>query len=126
MSVSPIGDASNFMAISKATAYNIILCCVNGTLICGNSAAINHSMCCASDIGKYTCPISTWNLWSKSQVDLSFNYLISFSSIMHCDPDFGFLNSAIRAVWIGLSVLGCPPENFINQFKARSLNVVTI
>ena len=125
MPVSPIGDASIFMAISNSYTCNVILCCVNETLICGNNATINHSLCCAYDIGKDTCPISTLNIWSKSWVDSPFSFLISFSSMTHYDSDFGFLNSAIRAVWISLSILGCPPENFINQFRARSLSVVT-
>ena len=46
---------------------------------------------------------------------------------MHCDFDFGFLNSFFNSSLFSCMVFGCCVlvENFINHVRALSLNVVT-
>ena len=73
-----------------------------------------------------TWSINTLNRWSKSKLDSPTLCLISFSSIIHYDSDLGFLNSLKRATWISPRVLALPSKNFMYQFNARSLKVVTI
>ena len=92
----------------------------------GSSTTINHSWCCCARNSKLTCPSNVLNLWSKSHIDSCGNYLISFSLVMHCDSNLGFLNSFFNSSLISLMVCGCCAlvENFINHVRALSLNVV--
>ena len=91
-----------------------------------NNAAINHSWCCCAGNSKWTCPSSVLNLWSKSHTDSCGICFISFSSVMHCDSDLGFLNSFFNSFLISWMVFGCYVivENFINHVRDLSLNVV--
>ena len=49
---------------------------------------------------------------------------MSLSSMIHCDSDFGFLNSLIIAVLTSMSGLFCAVVYFIYHVRALSLSVV--
>ena len=87
---------------------------------------MNHSRCCCAGNSKFTCPSNVLNLWSKSHIDSCGSCLISFSSVMHCDSDLGFLNCFFNSSLISFIVFGCCAldENFINHVRDLSLNVV--
>ena len=125
-----IDEDSSFIAISSASIYDTILCCIKWARMCGRSAAINHSLCCTSDIWKLTLSIKFLNHWSKSHTDSVDNYLISLISVMHCDSDLGFLNSQIIASQISSRLFSGVPtgttQNFINQLSIWPLRVVII
>ena len=101
---SSIEEHSSFIIISSAFVCDTILCCIKEAQICGNSAAINHSLCCTSDIWKLTLAIKVVNLWSTSHTDSTNDYLISFSYVIHCDSDFSFLNSSVNPNLISANV----------------------
>lgn len=120
--VSPTREGSIFIAISNASACIAILCCVNGNLICGIIVAKNHSLCCYGGISKLTWPINILNRWFSSHTDSIDACLISFSSIIHYDSDFGFLNSTTKALLISLNVaFNLLMDYFIYHFNALSL-----
>ena len=112
-----MSEAYNFIDISRSSICDIIFCCINEVQICGNKETINYSLCYTSDIWKLTLAINVLNLCSNSQTDSVGNYLIFLISVMHCDSDFGFMNSSIRSARISLSVFRKTPtgtkENFI-------------
>jgi hypothetical protein len=87
---------------------------------------MNHSLFCLSEIGKLNRPVKVLNLRSKSQTGSATLCLIHFSSVMHCDSELGFLNSALNVVLISFNGLGyiVPLTNFMYQLSARSLKVV--
>ena len=87
---------------------------------------MNHSLFYSSGIWKVNQLVKVLNLWSNSQTGLANIFLISFSSVIHCDSDLGFLNSVINAFLIWFSGLGCecPWTSFMYQLSARSLRVV--
>jgi hypothetical protein len=126
---SPTEDDSNFIVISRALSYNTTFSWIKGLWISGRSLAINHSWCCWSRIWKVILPIKSLNLWSKYQMDSVYTCLISFSYVMYCDSEFGFLNSFNIYCLISANVLACPIGMvlciFIYHNSARPLNVVS-
>ena len=68
-------------------------------------------------------------IWSKFRTRLFVVFLISFSSVMHYDSSFGFLNSNINAFLISVKFLvyliGVEDKYFIYHNKERSLKVVS-
>ena len=112
MPLSPIEEDSNFIYIFRASIRNKILCWINGVWICHNKVAINHSLCCTFDIWNLTLEINVLNLWSKSQTDFVGSYLMSLISVIHCDLDFGFLNSALKPTRIWLIVSRNLPHSY--------------
>ena len=121
-----IDEASNLIAISRASLYKVTFCCTSGNWIRGNNATINHSECCCAGNTKLTYPSSVLNRWSKYHTNSCGIYLISFSSVMDCDYDFGFLNSFFNSSLISCMVFGSYVlvENFRNHVRALSPNVV--
>ena len=81
--VSPIGDASNFIAVSRALICMAIFCYANGCQICGTSTVINHSLCWTSLFWKLTWAINALNRWLKSQIVSLGNCLNSFNSMVY-------------------------------------------
>ena len=80
---SVIGDASNFIAISKALFYEVIFCYINECLMWGSSIAMNHSWCCCGAMLKLTWPNRVLKFWSNSHI-VSVDYcFISFGSVIH-------------------------------------------
>ena len=71
-------------------------------------------------------PVKVLNLWSNSQIGSTTLFLISFSSVMHCEFELGFLNYAINMFLISFSGLGyaTPWTNCMYQLSAQSLRVV--
>jgi hypothetical protein len=123
---SPIGDDSRFMEISNSSTYEEIFCCIKGTLICGNRVVRNHSLFFSFGILKVNLPIRVLNLWLNFQTSLATFFLISFSSVIHCDSKLGFLNCAISAFLISFNVLGYTSSwtSFMYHPNVQSLNVV--
>ena len=99
-----IGKDSIFIAISSAFVYDTIFCFIKGAYMCGNSATINHSLWCTSDIWKITLAIRVLNRWSKSHRYSVDNCFISSISVIHCNSYLGFLNSQIIASHISSRV----------------------
>ena len=85
---SPLGEASNFMAISRTSLNVAIFCCVSCSLIGVRNAGMNHFLCWMSFISKLTLSISVLNLWSKSQTVMLIYCLISFDSLMYSASEF--------------------------------------
>ena len=92
--------------------------------MCGNNATMNHSWCCCSAMSKLTISKRILILWLNSHTICIGFCFISFSSVIHCDSNLGFLNSLINTVLTCTRVLAYLLEYFINQFNALSLNVV--
>ena len=118
--VSPTGEASNFIAISRASICDTSFSCIDEVQICGSKVTINHSLCCTSDIWKLTLAINVLNCWSKSQTDSIGSCLIYLMSVMHCDSDFNILNSSINHSQISLSVFRTTPTDTMEIFVYQS------
>ena len=127
---SPISEAYSFISNSSAFVCVAIFCCMSGPLMCGSSAAINHSLCYTFDIWKLTLAISVLNRSSKSHTVSAGACLISLISIIHWDSDCGFLNSEIIARRISSRVLyGCPSgttQYFIYQSNGQPRRFIII
>ena len=128
-SIYPIGEASIFIEISKTSLYVKIFYYMKGILICSTNATMNHSLCCTSLIPKLDFSIIILNRWSKSQTDSFGYFFISFSSMIYCDLDLGFLNSSINPFLIFARVFCCGTMgtyiNFMYQSNVWPRKVVT-
>ena len=126
--ISPSSGASSFIEISIASGYDTTFCCISGLWMCGGRPTMNHSWRCWYRIWKVNLPITSLKHWSKSHTDSVCTYLISFSLVMYCDSQFGFLNSFSSTFFIFSKVLACPVGiilcNFIYHTSAQPLNVV--
>ena len=128
--LSPTREDANFMAIYRSFVNDTSFCCIKGIRMCGNKKAMNHSLCCTSDISKLTLAINVLNLSSKSQKKFVDGCFISLISVIHCDSYFSFLNSLINQSRISISVFGTTPtgtmEKFIYQSSTQPHRVVII
>jgi hypothetical protein len=74
--------------------------------MCGINIVMNHSLFYLSGICKVNCPIRVLNLWLNSQTGSDTFFLVSFTYVIHCDSDLGFLKSAINTFLISFRGLG--------------------